>query len=51
MIRTVAARNGHLVDRGISLGMSWSFAVRRGDRAIGRSAQSLARCICAKSAS
>ena len=51
MIRTVAARNGHLVDRGLSLGMSWSFSTRRGDRAISRAEQSLARCVCAKNAS
>jgi hypothetical protein len=51
MIRTVAARNGHLVDRGISLGLSWSFALRRGDSAITRAQQSLARCVCAKNAS
>jgi hypothetical protein len=52
MIRTVAARNGHLIDRGLSLGMSWSFSVRRGDRAISsRAEQSLARCVCAKNAS
>ena len=51
MIRTVAARNGHIVNRGLSLGMTWSFAMRRGDRAVGQAAQSLARCVCAKSAS
>ena len=51
MIRTVAARNGHLVDRGLSLGMSWSFSTRRGARAISRAEQSLARCVCAKNAS
>jgi hypothetical protein len=51
MIRTVAARNGHIIDRGLSLGMSWSFSTRRGDRAISRAEQSLARCVCAKNAS
>ena len=29
MIRTVAARNGHLIDRGVSMGASWSFTARR----------------------
>jgi hypothetical protein len=51
MIRTVAARNGHLIDRGLSLGMSWSFSTRHGDRAISRAEQSLARCVCTKNAS
>ena len=52
MIRTVAARNGHLVDRGLSMGLSWSFTARRGrDSAITRAEQSLAKCVCAKNAS
>jgi hypothetical protein len=52
MIRTVAFRNGHLVDRGVSMGLSWSFTARRGrDSAIARAEQSLAKCVCAKSAS
>jgi hypothetical protein len=50
LIHTVAARNGHVVDRGVSLGMSWSFSTRRSkDRAIAD--RSLAKCMCGKSAS
>jgi hypothetical protein len=52
LIRTVAARNGHLVDRGLSTGLTWNFSVRRSkDSAIVRAEQSLARCVCVKSAS
>lgn len=52
MVRTVAARNGHLIDRGISMGASWSFSAGRAkDSAIARAEQSLAKCVCAKSAS
>jgi hypothetical protein len=52
MIRTVAARNGHLIDRGLTVGLSWSFSAGRAkDRAIVRAEQSLARCACTKSAS
>jgi hypothetical protein len=52
MIRTVAARNGHLIDRGLSMGLSWSFSARRAkDSAITRAQQSLAKCVCTKSAS
>lgn len=52
MIRTVAARNGHMIDRGLTMGMSWSFlAGRAKDRAIARAEQSLAKCVCTKSAS
>jgi len=52
MVRTVAARNGHLIDRGLSMGLSWSFSARRGKgRAIAQAEQSLAKCVCTKSAS
>jgi hypothetical protein len=52
LVRTVAARNGHLIDRGVSMGLSWSFSARRAkDSAITRAQQSLTRCVCAKSAS
>jgi hypothetical protein len=52
MVRTVAARNGHLIDHGLNTGVTWSFtAHRRKDAAILRAEQSLARCVCAKSAS
>jgi hypothetical protein len=52
MIRTLAARNGHLIDHGVSMGMSWSFRAHRPkNSAIARAEQSLAKCVCAKSAS
>lgn len=52
MIRTVAARNGHMVDRGLTTGLSWSFSAGRAkDRAIVSAEQSLAKCVCTKSAS
>ena len=52
LIHTAAARNGHAIDRGISLGLSWSFSTNRAnDRAIASSERSLAKCLCGKSAS
>ena len=52
MVRTVAGRNGHLIDHGLNMGMTWSFtAHRRQDSAITRAQQSLAKCVCLKSAS
>lgn len=52
LVRTVAARNGHAIDHGLSLGLSWSFSTRRaGDRAIASADRSLARCLCGKSTS
>jgi hypothetical protein len=52
LIHTAAARNGHAIDRGISLGLSWSFSTNRAnDRAIANSGRSLAKCLCGKSAS
>ena len=52
LLRTVAARNGHAVDHGLSLGLSWGFSTRRaGDRAIAKADRSLAKCLCEKSAS
>jgi hypothetical protein len=52
LIHTAAARNGHAIDRGISLGLSWSFSTNRAnDRAIANSERSLAKCLCGKSAS
>jgi hypothetical protein len=51
-IRTLDARNGHLIDRGLSVGMTWSFSVRRTkEHAIVRADQALSRCACTKSAS
>jgi hypothetical protein len=52
LIRTVAARNGHIIDHGLSLGLSWGFSTRRArDRAIASADRSLVKCQCAKSAS
>jgi hypothetical protein len=52
LIHTVTARNGHAIDRGISLGLSWSFSTgRANDRALASAAHSLAKCLCGKSAS
>ena len=52
LIHTVAARNGHAIDRGISLGLSWTFSTSRAnDRAIASAERTLAKCLCGKSAS
>jgi hypothetical protein len=53
MIHTVAARNGHMIDRGVTVGMSWGFSTRRANtRAIASTGdRSLAKCACQKSAS
>jgi hypothetical protein len=50
LIHTVAARNGHAIDRGLSVGVSWSFSTARSkDRAIASNAEnSLVRCACGK---
>jgi hypothetical protein len=49
LIHTAAARNGHAIDRGLSVGVSWSFSTGRGgDRAIASADRSLARCLCEK---
>lgn len=51
MVRTVAQRNGHIMDRGLALGLSWGFSTRRAkDRAIARAERSLVKCLCEKSA-
>jgi hypothetical protein len=52
MMHTVAGRNGHPIQRGLSLGLSWTFStIRAQDRAIASAERSLARCLCGKSAS
>jgi hypothetical protein len=49
--RTVAQRNGHIVDRGLALGMSWSFKTGRiKDPLITRAQRSLVKCLCEKTA-
>ena len=52
LIHTVAERNGHAIDRGLSFGLSWSFSTTRAnDRAIASADRSLAKCLCGKGAS
>jgi hypothetical protein len=51
IVRTVAQRNGHLVDRGLAFGVSRSFSTKRAkNRPVARAEQSLVRCVCEKSA-
>lgn len=47
---TVTGRNTHAVNRGISLGMSWSFGQSDGEQLIARDGRqgSLVRCLCEK---
>jgi hypothetical protein len=48
-MRTVAQRNGHLLNRGISAGVSWSFTTARAKKSVGTTAENtLARCLCEK---
>jgi hypothetical protein len=52
LIHTVAQRNGHALDHGLSVGLSWSFSTKRAeDRAIASSERSLVKCLCEKSGS
>ena len=49
--RTLTGRNTHATDRGLSIGMSWSFGTRRGGESLAsRDARegSLVRCVCEK---
>jgi opacity protein-like surface antigen len=49
MIHTVTARNGHAIDRGLTIGLTWSFTTNRGkDRAIASAEGALAKCVCEK---
>jgi hypothetical protein len=49
LIHTVAARNGHAIDRGLTIGLTWSFTTNRGkDRAIASAEHSLTKCVCEK---
>jgi len=51
LIHTVAARNVHAIDRGVSVGLSWSFSTPRArDRAIADAEHSLVKCLCEKKA-
>jgi hypothetical protein len=48
-MRAVAQRNGHELNRGISVGVSWSFTTAHARKSIGTTAEStLARCLCEK---
>lgn len=52
LLRTVSERNGHAIDHGVSLGLTWSFSTQRaGHRAISSASRSLAKCVCEKGAS
>ena len=49
LIHTVAVRNIHAIDYGLSFGLSVSFSTRHGkDRAIASAEDSLSRCLCEK---
>lgn len=44
-----AQRNSHQIDRGVTVGLTWSFSTRRANaRAIASAEESLARCVCEK---
>jgi hypothetical protein len=44
-----AQRNGHQIDHGVTVGLTWSFSTRRANaRAIASAEDSLARCVCEK---
>lgn len=50
-VRTVAQRNGHMVDHGLSFGLSRSFSTKRAKkRVVAQAERSLVRCVCEKSA-
>jgi hypothetical protein len=49
LMHTVAQRNGHELDRGISVGVSWSFTTAHAKKqSIASAENSLARCLCEK---
>jgi len=51
LIHTVAQRNGHALEYGATVGVTWGFSTRRaGNRAITSTEHSLAKCVCEKSA-
>jgi hypothetical protein len=44
-----AQRNGHQIQSGVTVGLSWSFSTKRAnDRAIASAEKALARCVCEK---
>jgi len=48
LMHTVAQRNGHVLDRGITIGISWSFMTPRAKKSAATVADSLVRCVCEK---
>ncbi|MGH9139886.1 MAG: hypothetical protein ACRD2I_01960 [Vicinamibacterales bacterium] len=49
MIHTVAKRNGHAIDHGVTVGLTWSFSTARAkDRMIASAEHALTRCVCEK---
>jgi hypothetical protein len=49
LVHTVAKRNGHAVDYGITVGATWSFSTARAkDRMIASAERSLTKCVCEK---
>lgn len=49
VLHTVAERNGHAIDYGLTLGLGWSFSTPRAkNRAIASAEHSLIRCLCEK---
>jgi hypothetical protein len=49
MMHTVAQRNGHVLDRGVSLGLSWGFTTRSArNRALELAERRLIKCLCEK---
>ncbi|PWT82289.1 MAG: hypothetical protein C5B57_08930 [Blastocatellia bacterium] len=51
VIHAVAQRNGHGIDRGLSIGLSWSFLTPQArNRALASADRSLAKCLCEKKA-
>jgi hypothetical protein len=52
LLHTVAQRNGIAIDRGASIGVSWSFLTSRAkNRAIASAERSLTKCLCEKKVS
>jgi hypothetical protein len=49
LIHTVAKRNGHAIDHGVTMGLTWSFSTANSkDRMIASSERSLIKCACEK---
>jgi hypothetical protein len=49
LMHTVAQRNGHVLDRGLTVGMSWSFTTAHARKRAATDAESsLVRCVCEK---